>query len=74
MLATHKRETKGLEYYGIFAFKSLIDYNVKPFAFQNLFAPSQKSMGNGRQTLQVLQASAGNKDVNRPVQVCSNCP
>lgn len=51
--------------------KSVID-KVKPFSLQSLFAPSQKSMGNGRQTLQVLQASAGNTDVNRPVQVCSD--
>lgn len=35
----------------------------------SFFAPAQKSMGNGRQTLQVLQASAGNTDVNRPLQM-----
>lgn len=51
----------------------ILFYKVKPFAFQNFFAPSQKSMASGRQTLQILQASAGNKDVNRPIQVCSDC-
>ncbi|XP_054461920.1 geminin [Anoplopoma fimbria] len=38
--------------------------NVKSF-----FSPSQKAMGRPRQTLQVLQPSAGNKDLGRSAAV-----
>ncbi|XP_075962163.1 geminin [Anarhichas minor] len=36
---------------------------------KSLFTPSQKAMGCPRQTLQVLQPSAGNKDLGRSAQL-----